>query len=175
MPFIAIAPLSPPESLVYGYQPGDPVGDDVVEAWELGEDKVQWVEPEEVGSLEVVPVSPESAGPARPGPEANRAELESYAVRVGAMTAEEAAVASQDDLESVEPQEQADDGRPAESAVKADWIAYVVQTGADESWANDKATTKADLMAWEPSGAARPAAGDTIAVALTEQQAEGNH
>jgi hypothetical protein len=85
-------------------------------------------------------------------------------VAIGAMTADEASAASQDDLESVDP---ADDGRPADAAVKAEWVAYVVGAGADEAWANDKGTTKADLQAWKPG---QVKAGDTVAQSLSEQQ-----
>jgi hypothetical protein len=163
MPYIALAPLRPPGSLVAGYQPGDPVSDDVVAAWDLDDTQVREVE---AGSeTDIATLAAVAPALVKPGPEANRAELEAYAVAIGAMTADEASAASQDDLESVDP---ADDGRPTDAAVKAEWVAYVVGAGADETWANDKSTTKADLQAWKPG---QVKAGDTVAQSLSEQQA----
>jgi hypothetical protein len=40
--------------------------------------------------------------------------------------------------------------RPADSALKADWVDYAVAAGADYEWAHAKDTTKDDLIAWEP-------------------------
>jgi hypothetical protein len=40
--------------------------------------------------------------------------------------------------------------RPADSALKADWVDYAVKAGADYEWAHAKDTTKDDLMGFEP-------------------------
>jgi hypothetical protein len=167
MPYIALTTLRAPDTLVAGYQPGDPVADEVVEKWELDDTQVREVEEgteTDLGTLAAV-----QPALAKPGPEANRAQMEAYAVAIGAMTAEEAADASQEDLEAVEPDSVALADRPADSANKSEWIAYVTRHGGDEAWASDKGTTKADLQAWEPAQA--PVPGDTIATALSDQQA----
>jgi hypothetical protein len=168
MPYVTLAPVGPPGSLIYGYQAGEVIADEVVENWQLDETQVKHVEPG--AENEAVPAEPTAVEPVRPGPEANRAEMEAYAVAIGAMSAEEAADASQDDLWAVEsdstdePAPETSD-RPTDSALKAEWVEYVVRAGADEPWARDKATTKDDLMAWQP------AAGDTVAVSASERQA----
>jgi hypothetical protein len=45
-----------------------------------------------------------------------------------------------------------DRDRPAESARKSEWVAYVVDSGGDRAWANADDTTKADLIEWKPDG-----------------------
>jgi hypothetical protein len=162
MPYIAIAPLRPPGSLVAGYQPGDEVTEQVKTDWDLDDTQVRWVDADEDGRP-IVPA--DVAVPVvRPGPEANRATWEAYAVSNG-MSEQDAADASMDDLQASGPDqgEQADPNRPADSALKADWLAYVKGQGADADWADT--ATKADLMAWQP------AVGDTVAVAASDAQA----
>lgn len=164
MEYTALTSISPPGSLVYGYHRGDPVAGSVVENWGLvvGEQVVEGpLDPE----AETAPVL------TRPTPEATRGEWEAWAVANG-MDPERASQVAQEDLEAVEPAEEDEpvDGdappaeRPAESAVKADWVAYVSARGseADKTWAAQTSTTKAELMAWEP-------AGDPIAVDASER------
>lgn len=150
--YTALSSLSAPGTLVYGYHRGDPVSEEVVAAWGLvvGADVVEGELPEDGGN-----------GPGvRPGPEDTRATWEQYAVAAG-MTADEAASASQEELEAIGTPA-ADPERPADSAKKADWVAYVKGRGADEAWADSADTTKADLIGWEPT------VGDPVAVAATE-------
>lgn len=153
--YVALRGLQAPGTSVFGYQRGDLVGESVVEAWGLvlGDDVAEGTEVPE----------PAPAIPAtRPGAADTRATWEAWAVANG-MTPEDAENASQDDLESYEPVQQGGrPQRPADSAPKADWVAYAIAQGADERWAKDSATTKANLQAYEP------APGDTIATAATE-------
>jgi hypothetical protein len=170
--FTALTDLQAPNTTVYGYRRGDPVPPSVVENWnlEVGEHVVE-------GDLTDDQV-PESQKLPRPGDEDTRATWEAYAVANG-MDPEEAASASQDDLEAYEPKTGSDEPsgpfgfrgteaggqpptRPADGAPKAEWVTYVTRAGADEEWAKASGTTKADLQAWEPTS------GDTIAVAATE-------
>ena len=63
--------------------------------------------------------------------------------------------------------------RPADSAKKADWVAYVEKLGADKEWAQADSTTRADLQAWQPDTQAAPTVGvapvgDPVAVAASE-------
>lgn len=157
--FTALEGIQAPGTAVYGYQRGDAVTADVVERWGLvvGTHVCE-------GDLDAdAPLVPTAS---RPGPEANRAAWESWAVANG-WDPEDAAVASQDDLEAVEPEQApAGAGRPADSARKSDWAAYVVSLGADPDWANATGRTKADLQAYEPEPPAE--AGDTIAVAASD-------
>lgn len=164
--YTALGSIAPPGSLVFGYHRGDRVEEGVVENWHLvvGEDVVEGELPtEELPTT--VPV-------ARPSEDATRADWEAYAVANG-MEPEKAAEVAQEDLEAVEPVEPetvevpvetAPTDRPAESANKAEWIAYVTANGsdADRMWAKADGTTKANLIAWEP-------AGDPVAVAAGEQ------
>lgn len=154
--FTALEGIRSPGTPVFGYQRGDAVGADVVENWGL-----------EVGTQvcegDLTTDAPEVRAMARPGPEANRAAWEAWAVANG-QDAQWAAEASQSDLEGVAAEDQpVDSGRPADSAKKADWAEYAISLGADRQWANDPSTTKANLQAYESAEA-----GDTIAVAATE-------
>jgi len=162
----ALHRLSAPGTLVAGYQRGDEIREEVAEAWELvlGED-VSEERPDLEPPAPVVP---------RPGPGDNRVAWETWA-RANGMSEEDAAAATQDDLESFEPaanDERVESGpvRPADSAKKAEWVTYVSKhpqaTAEDQAWAGDDATTKADLQAWQP-GPAR--SGDPVAEAATEQ------
>jgi hypothetical protein len=150
--FTALETIYAPDTAVAGYQRGHEVPAAVVDAWQLTVGT-------QVCEGDLDPDAP--AGPAmtRPGPEANRATWETWAV-VNGMSAEDAATAGQDDLEAVEPEAATD--RPADSAKKADWAAYVVSQGADEDWANASGRTKADLQSWEPE------VGDPVAVSASE-------
>lgn len=164
--YTALGPISQPgvDTYAVGYRRGDAVTAAVVENWNLvvGEHVVE-------GDLDED--GPAPATMTRPGPGDNRAAWEAWAIANG-MTAEDAAAASQDDLEAAGPSEDgsvADPDRPADGAKKADWVAYVSNhpqaTDADKMWAKDDATTKANLQAWQP-GAAE--VGDPVAVAATE-------
>lgn len=155
--FTALHTLNAPGTLVAGYRRGEPVDPSVVEAWGLtvGEDVTD-------GPLEE---SERVVAVPRPGPEANRAAWESYAVANG-MSEEDAGNASQEDLEGVEPEpEVVQAGRPADNARKAEWVSYVSDhpqaTDEDKAWAGDDTTTKADLQGWKP-------VGDPVALAATE-------
>lgn len=171
--YVARKALFAPGTSVAGYQRGHAVPESVVENWGL-----------EVGDTDEADVSEgttlsenEAEKPMqRPGPEATRSTWEQWAVANG-MSQEDAAAAAQEALEKVgakktveEPiaAEQSEQGtvvaRPADSAPKADWIAYVVASGGDEQWANDSTTTKANLQAWAP------ATGDTVAESASEAQ-----
>jgi hypothetical protein len=46
--------------------------------------------------------------------------------------------------------------RPAESALKSEWVRYVKAAGADPVWAESRSTTKDDLIAWEPNAPTDP-------------------
>lgn len=175
-PYRALKAFGPPGTAVNGYQRGDGVPQDVVDNWEL-----------EVG-IDVEPTDTAVIG--YPGEGADRKDWEAWAIGQG-MPADEARAASLDDLIAAYPEPEPDaDGnlppgepladstarpeRPDETALKAAWIAYVTASGADKTWANEKATTKADLMAWDPGqGFQRPVVGDTIAASLSEQQNDG--
>lgn len=170
--YVALGPIYAPGTSVAGYQRGHAVPASVVEAWELT-----------VGDGPDAQVAEGSDLPAhgglspmdRPGPEANRSTWEKWAV-VNGMSAEDAAAAAQEALEKIEAKKADAEAfetieewdrpdpaeRPADSAPKADWIRYVIDSGGDRQWANDSATTKANLQAWQP------ATGDTVAVAATE-------
>lgn len=160
--FTALGSLKQPgvDTYAVGYRRGDAVTAVVVENWGLvvGEDVVE-------GDLDEDAAA--AAPMARPGEGDNRATWEAWAVANG-MSTEDAAAASQDDLEAVG--EQATDDRPADGAKKAEWVAYVSNhpqaTDDDKAWASTDSTTKADLMAWQPASGAK--VGDPIAVAATE-------
>lgn len=158
--FTALTGLKPPDSMVFGYQRGDAVSADVVENWglEVGTDVCE-------GDLS----DEETAAPVtqRPGPEATHADWQAWAVANG-MSEQDADGATIEELQAVEAEPPAadepvsDPDRPADSAKKADWVAYVESRGADPAWATADSTTKADLQAW------RPEAGDPVALAATE-------
>jgi hypothetical protein len=156
--YTALEDIQAPGTAVFGYRRGDAVTADVVSNWGLvvGADVC-------AGDLPA-----EDAGEApmlRPGPEANRATWEQWAVANG-MDPDEAADAQMEDLEGAGPQEEAqpaEPGRPADSAKKAEWVAYVQARATDNGtrdWAAADSTTKADLQGWKP--------GDTVALAATE-------
>lgn len=171
--FYALRPIAAPGTAVFGYQPGYPVAASVVEAWEL-----------EVG-IDVMPGNTNAVP--YPGEDSDdRAQWNAWAMAQGgdAQTVQAASLA---DLKADYPEPEPDeDGnppaaerlarptdRPEDSALKAEWIAYVTHMGANVEWANDKSTTKADLMAWDPGQAANPGAvGDTVAAAASEAQAQ---
>ncbi len=164
--YTALGPISQPgvDTYAVGYRRGDAVTAAVVENWALvvGEHVVE-------GDLDED--GPASVTMTRPGPGDNRAAWEAWAVANG-MSADDAAEASQDDLEAAGPSEDgatADPGRPADSAKKAEWVAYVSghpqATDDDRAWASADSTTKADLQGWQPGLAE---VGDPVAVAATE-------
>ena len=165
--YVARKTLYAPGTSVAGYQRGHDVPASVVEDWALVVGDTDDADVSEGTEL----LDDETVTPAqRPGPEATRVTWERWAVANG-MSEDDAAVAAQEALEKVEaaspsPEVEpvADDApvRPADSAPKADWVAYVVDSGGDPQWAGDSATTKANLQAWTP------ALGDTVAVAATE-------
>jgi hypothetical protein len=155
MQYTARSGIKAPDTAVFGYRRGDDVPPSVVEAWGLtvGDEVSE-------GPL---PVDDE-VRPSGPPTEADtRATWESWAVANG-MDADKAAVAPMDELQAVGANP-ADD-RPADSAKKSEWVDWVVARGADESWARDGATTKADLQNWTAGEEAT--AGDTVASSPAE-------
>lgn len=165
--YVALIDIPVPGTSVFGYRRGHAVPESVVQNWELAVG-------EQVAEGTQLPEDDESgATMGRPGPEATRATWEKWAVANG-MSQEDAAVAAQEALEKVEAKKAdaepsvPDDAapvapeRPADSAAKAEWVKFVVDSGGDPQWANDSATTKANLQAWEP------VVGDTVAVSATE-------
>ena len=164
--FTALRSLTAPGTIVFGYRYGDPVEASVVENWGLvvGEDVTD-------GPIEdTVPLTPPAA---RPGPEANRAAWEGYAIAHG-MSEKDAAEAPLEELQADRDAKGKPVERPADSAKKADWVAYVEKLGADKEWAQADSTTRADLQAWQPDTQAAPTAGvapvvgDPVAVAASE-------
>jgi hypothetical protein len=167
--YIALHALRAPGTLTYGYREGDGVPAGTVENWELvvGVD----VMPRDTGVI------------ARPDGD-DRAAWEAYAIGQGT-SPDEARAASLAELKKTpEPAVDAETGgpvvlpdpnaapeRPAPDAKKADWVAFVVATGADEAWANDRSTTKADLQDYTPSRDVTPSVGDPVAVSLSAAQA----
>jgi hypothetical protein len=152
--FTALHNIYAPGTLALGYTRGSAVAADVVESWGLvvgdGGDVCE-------GDLD--PDAPADVLVPRPDAGANRAAWESYAIANG-WKAEDAAVASQEDLEGAGRVAEESD-RPADSAKKDAWIDYAVSRGLDRAEADGM--TKADLQAWEPQ------AGDPVALAATEQ------
>lgn len=162
--YVALTTIYAPGTSVAGYQRGHAVPADVVENWDLAVGT-------DVAEGAALPENEDGTPMQRPGPEATRATWERWAVANG-MSEHDAATAAQGALEKVESKKPAGPeattspdevpGRPADSAPKADWIGYVVGAGGDKRWANDSATTKANLQAWEPT------VGDTVAASATE-------
>jgi hypothetical protein len=168
-PYVALRRIHQPDTLLYPYNEGDGLPANAVTEWGLvvGED--------------VAPVRDDVI--AKPGDDADRAEWEAFAVGQG-WTLEDARDASMKDLRAIperdpeQPARRLDEpgpapDRPAESDVKAEWIRWATANGADEQWANDKGTTKADLMEWQPEQSADEAATaertDSVAEAADEQ------
>jgi len=169
--YYALHTLSAPGTIVAGYQRGHEVPEPVVEAWGLvvGTDE----DGADVSEQAPTPDAPVPVVP-RPGPGDNRATWENYA-RSRGMSAEDAAAASQEELEAAGDSNDSDGAaddypRPADSAKKAEWVHYVHNhpqaTVEDKGWASDDATTKAELQAWTPD---TPVPGDTVAVNAAEQ------
>jgi hypothetical protein len=178
--FAALHPLQAPGTMVYGYRTGDPVPESVVSAWEL-----------EVG----LDVRPLHTGAVRRPEDDSREAWEAYAIGQG-MSYDDAQSASLADLKKTpEPEVDSETGgpvllddpdappaRPEPTAVKADWVTYVIAMGADRAWAEDRSTTKADLQDWEPkrdfpaSGETQivPPSTDTVATSATQAQADAN-
>jgi hypothetical protein len=164
-PYRALRKIRQPGTLEVPYGEGDMLPANAVTEWGLvvGED--------------VVPVRDDVI--ARPDAGAERAEWEAFAIGQG-WTLTDAREASMKDLRAIperdpnEPARMLDDPdraseRPSESAVKADWIAWVVANGADETWANDKGTTKADLQEYQADTEATAPRTDSVAEAADEQ------
>jgi hypothetical protein len=160
--YTALRGILAPGTSVYGYHRGQPVMASVVDAWSLSVGTANDPDADVVeGDLpaDEVTVAPV---PRRPTEADNRATWESWAVANG-MDPQQAAEASQEDLEAVGVSEQGEQPvRPADTAKKAEWQAYAARMGADETWAYADTTTKADLQAYAPQP------GDTVAVAATE-------
>lgn len=166
--YTALRGILAPGTSVYGYHRGAPVAGQVVDAWGLVVGEANDPDADVVsgdlpaGELESVPLG-------RPTEADNRATWEAWAIANG-MSEQDAAEVSQEDLEAVEAVPDAEPAagqgdqpvRPADSAKKADWVAYAEARGADPAWAGADSTTKADLQAYEPP------VGDTIAAAATE-------
>lgn len=163
-PYRAVRAIKSPGMLYNAYVEGDGVSQSAVDNWHLviGED--------------VVPVRTDVI--ARPDSDAPREAWEAFAIGQG-MTVGEARESSLKDLRTIPapdpetapealPVPGAAPERPADDAVKADWVAYAVASGADEEWATAKTTTKADLMDYEAAGP-----GDPVAVAANDQAQAG--
>jgi hypothetical protein len=160
--YTALRGILSPGTSVYGYHRGQPVTASVVDAWALTVGAADDPDADVVeGDL---PADQVDVAPAahRPTAADNRAAWEAWAVTNG-VDPQRAAEASQEDLEAVTGAEQGDQPqRPADSAKKAEWQAYAVALGADETWATADTTTKADLQAYEPQP------GDTVATPAAE-------
>ena len=162
--YTALRGIMAPGTTVFGYHRGSPVSAQVVDTWGLAVGTANDPDADVVaGDLPAEEAAPVAVP--RPTAADNRATWEAYAVANG-MSAEDAAMASQEDLEAIDPAgvavEPSDPERPSDSAPKADWIVYAEARGADPEWTHASGTTKADLQAYEP------VAGDTVAVAATE-------
>jgi hypothetical protein len=164
--YTALRGILSPGTNVYGYHRGQPVTAEVVESWSLTVGTANDPEADVVeGDLPADEVD-EAPAAHRPTEADNRAAWEAWAIANG-MDAQQAAEASQEDLEAVTADESgAEQGeqpvRPADTAKKAEWQAYAARMGADETWAYADTTTKADLQAYEPQP------GDTVATSATE-------
>jgi len=168
--YVALHRINAPGSYAGAYNPGDPVGADVVANWGL-------VPGQDVEATD-------DYQPPRPADDnTDRAAWEAYVVGKGT-SIDDARAASLDDLRGMyepdpEPEPPAHDlpasvapegvdgtgvqnptpvggnvpapadggDRPAQSARKADWVDYVVSQGADREWAEN--ATKDDLTAWD--------------------------
>lgn len=152
--FIALQDLQAPNTLVIGYRKGDGVTAAVVNEWGLVEGQQVEQDP--------------NWEPERPADDDDdRRTWEAYVLSNGKTQAEvdESSLAELKAMIAPPPPpawqvndekaaeaakaEEASGGRPADSAAKADWIAYVVGQGADEAWANASSTTKDDLRNWQ--------------------------
>lgn len=168
--YVALRPLRAPGTMVYGFQTGDGVPAATVDSWELA-----------VG----VDVLPRDTGViARPGKDSDdRVAWEAYAIGQG-RTRDEVVAASLADLKATPEPETDETGapvtlpdpfappvRPEPDARKADWVEYVIATGADREWAAAKTTTKADLQDYSPSRDVVPAP-DPVAVSASAVQAD---
>lgn len=154
-PYRALRAIKSPGMLYLAYNEGDGVSQSAVDNWGLvvGED--------------VLPVRTDVIP--RPDDEALRPEWEAFAIGQG-MSVQDAQAASLTDLRTIPapgpetapevlPVPPAMPGRPADDAVKAEWVRYVLALGADEVWATAKSTTRADLMDYEALGGPQPAEG----------------
>jgi hypothetical protein len=156
--YIAKKTILMPGTLVAGYQPGDPVSAYTVGLWDLDDEQVEKAE--------------EYQAPRPAGDSTDRVAWEAYVVGQGA-SEEDARAASLDELKAMyepppAPAWEINDSqeaqmtktasapkpedRPADSAKKSDWVAYVVDNGGDADWANASSTTKDELMAWKATG-----------------------
>lgn len=173
--YTALVPIQAPGTLVMAYQPGDPVEAAVVQEWGLSEEQVQMSDdyqaprPEEdsdnralweayvvgqgtdleaarAASLpelkEMYEAPPEPETPAWQINDAREAQMRAEAAGSSATPAGSGGSAT-----PVEDGEEV--ARPAESANKAEWVAYVLELGADPEWANASSTTKDDLKNWQ--------------------------
>lgn len=174
--YVALTRISPPNSYVNAYGPGDLVSEEVVTNWGL-------IRGEQVEAAD-------GYTPPRPAEDStDRAAWEGYVTGQGTDldTARAASLAELRGLyPAPEPEPvpawQINDGmpgatpvdvtnvptpaavhqdgpgtaeatlpeRPVASAPKAEWVEYVVAAGGSEEWARNNDTTKADLTAWEP-------------------------
>lgn len=150
--YTALEGIMAPNTAVFGYQRGDAVGADVVENWGL-EVGVQVCE----GDL-TEEVAASQTGGQRPGPEATYGDWQAWAIANG-MPTPDAGVATIEQLQNYDSPD-ADSSRPADSANKAAWVAYVEGLGASSAWAEASTTTKADLQAWQPGDVQEDVATD---------------
>jgi hypothetical protein len=160
--FTALDSIPAPGTTVFGYRRGDAVGADVVESWGL-------VVGQHVCEGDLSDDAPGAVPMQRPGPEANRADWEAWAVANG-MDADVAAEAPMEDLQAEGTPEADSADRPADSAKKAEWVDFAVSRGLDRETAEGK--TKAELQDWVAAGgwSDSATAGDSVALAATEAQ-----
>src|SRR4051795_4957290 len=135
-PYRALRSYQNPATMTWVFREGDGVPQGTVDTFGL------------VVGVDVVPVRDDVI--ARPDSGSDRAEWEAFALGQG-WTLERAREASLKDLRGI-PERDPDAAprmlddpaaapdRPEPGAVKADWVAWAVSVGADEDWANDKAT-----------------------------------
>lgn len=163
-PYRAIRAIKSPGMFYNAYNPGDGVAQSAVDNWNL------------VIGVDVLPVRTDVV-PRPEGGDATREQWEAFAIGQG-MDPQEAREASLKDLRAIPapdpelpgealPDPTAPPERPADDAAKAEWVRYAVASGADESWATAKGTTKADLMDYEPP--AGPTPGDPAEIAASGQ------
>lgn len=154
--YVARLPIQAPGTLVLAYNEGDPVIAQVVQDWGLTEDQVAPADGYQVprpaedsddrGAWEAYVV-----GQGTSREDARAASLPELKAMYEAPAEAEPPAWQVNDAEAANAELNPDGGaveRPADSANKADWIAYVVDQGADSDWANASTTTKDDLKSW---------------------------
>jgi hypothetical protein len=173
--YIAQHQINAPGSYATGYMAGDPVDAQVVTDWGLAvpgdvrpsadylpprpaedsDDRGAWeayvigqgmtLEEARAASLEDLREAYDAPEPE--GPPAHDLPANAAAEGVDGVGWQNATPVTAENIPGGQPATAAP--RPADSARKDDWVAYVLAAGADPEWANDPATTKDDLKAWQ--------------------------